>query len=133
MLGWNFTVCKQLNGGVSPATEVSATKAGREGARLAEWQTSLFGRDWIEELVKAGKAIKVADNCGYPYLYTAPAKYLLPTILSPEGPPRANKIWRCDAHDILAPWWKVRTVVDRAMALSCFPDEWLVVEVWDES
>jgi hypothetical protein len=128
MFGYHISVFRQRNGGASPAIEGSP-----EGARLAVWQTSLCGRDWIKDLVKAGKAIKIADNNGYPLLYTAPAKYLVPTIISAEGPPRANPVWLCGAGDILTDKWAGGTVVDRAIALSCRPDEWLIVEAWDES
>ena len=68
MLGWNIGVFKQRDDGASPATAES-----QHGTRLAVWQTGLGGRDWLEELVRAGKAINLGGN-GYPCRYTATAE-----------------------------------------------------------
>ena len=35
--------------------------------------------------------------------------------------------------DILGTGWEGKTVVNRAVADACRPDEWLLVEAWDES
>ena len=85
MLGWNIGVFKQRDDGASPATPQS-----QHGARLAVWQTGLGGLDWLEELVKAGKAISLGGN-GYPCRYTATAEYLIPRII--ETPPGARPVW----------------------------------------
>jgi len=72
MLGWHISVYRQKSGGASPATALTP-----KGARLAVWQTGLDGLDWFEELVKAGKAINLGDNGGYPCRYTATAECLI--------------------------------------------------------
>jgi hypothetical protein len=125
MLGWNFSVYKQRDDGASPATAQS-----QHGPCLAEWQTGLGGRDWLEELVKAGKAINLGGN-GYPCRYTATAEYLIPRII--ETPPGARAVWVYQKGDIVTEKWKGKTVVDREAAAHCRPDEWLLVEAWDES
>lgn len=125
MLGWNIGVFRQTNGGASPATAESP-----EGARLAVWQTGLFGLDWIRELVATGKAIALGGN-GYPCRYTATAENLIPWII--DKPPGARETWVCEAHDILLERWEGKTVIDRAEAAACRPDEWLLIEAWDES
>jgi hypothetical protein len=45
----------------------------------------------------------------------------------------------CDANDAInaininTEKWEGKTMVDRPAAAACRPDEWLVVEAWDES
>ena len=125
MLGWNFSVYKQRDDGASPATAQS-----QHGARLAVWQTGLWGLDWLEELVEAGKAIRLSGG-GYPNRYTATAEFLIPRII--ETPPEARAVWVYQKGDIITDKWVGKTVVDREAAALCRPDEWLLVEAWDES
>ena len=57
MLGWNIGVYRLKDGGASPATAKSP-----DGTRLAVWQTGVCGLDWINKLVKEGKAIDLGGN-----------------------------------------------------------------------
>jgi hypothetical protein len=125
MLGWHISVYKQTEGGSSPATAES-----QMGIRLAVWQTGSGGLVWIDELVKAGKAIDLGGN-GYPCYYTATAENLLPTII--EGPPMAKQVWSYGATDVITGKWAGRTVIDHEAVASCRPDEWLLIKAWDES
>ena len=125
MLGWHMSVFRQADGGAEPAAFDSA-----EGARLAVWQTGLDGLAWITRRVQRGRAVDLQGD-GYPRRFTAQAKHLVPEIL--RGPPRANPRWISDPHDVLGPEWAGKTVIDRDVAHACGPDEWLVVEAWDES
>jgi hypothetical protein len=125
MLGWHISIYRQKDGGTSPATFESP-----EGARLAVWQTGIGGLDWLNELVKTGKAIDLGGN-GYPCRYTATAQYLAPQI--DETPPGARTHWLLDAGDVVTDKWEGKTVVDRAATVDCSLDEWLLVEAWDES
>ncbi len=125
MLGWHISVHKQPKGGRAPATF-----KGAEGICLVEWQTGLGGLDWIDDLVRAGKAIDLGGN-GYPYRYTARAEHLRPGLLA--GPPCANEMWVCGPDDILTSKWKGQTTKDLEELAKCRPDEWLLIEVWDES
>jgi hypothetical protein len=125
MLGFHISVYRQPDGGTSPATFESPT-----GERLAVWQTGLFGLDWLDELAKEGKAI----NLGVQQLlgrYTARAEHVLPRVTG--GPPGAKEIWSSGPFDILTEKWDGKTVIDRSGASACRPDEWLVIEAWDES
>jgi hypothetical protein len=124
-LGWLITVYRQADGGALPAQAQSP-----KGARIATWQAGLWGLGWLDELVKAGKAISLGGN-GYPLWYTAPAECLLPIALG--KPPWVHEIWVSDPGDILTDQWAGKTVVDRAAAAQCQSDEWLLVVVWDES
>ena len=110
MLGFHISVYQQTDKGTSPATLTSP-----KGKRLAEWETGLSGLDWIDELVKDGKAIDLGVF-GLLGGYTATAEHLIPRIV--EHPPGALE-------------WQWRTGVDRAALADCRPDEWLLVEAWD--
>jgi hypothetical protein len=125
MLGWHISVYRQTDGGGSPATFQSP-----EGARLGVWQADVDGLNWLDELVKAGKAIDLGGN-GYPCRYTATAEHLIPQFI--EGPPRARTHWLLEAGDFVTDKWEGKTVVDGDAAAQCRPDEWLIVEAWDES
>jgi len=125
MLGWHISIYRQSDGGESPATFGS-----QQGARLAVWQTGLGGLDWLQELVKEGKAIDLGGN-GYPSQYTAPARELLPHIS--VHPPGAREHWLSEPGDVLTAKWAGKTVIDTTAVAQCRPDEWLIVEAWDES
>ena len=121
----HISVYRQKEGGFSPATWETA-----EGTRLAVWQTGLGGLDWLDELVKADKAIYLGGN-GYPNRYTATAEFLLRQVM--ENPPKARDHWLVDAGDIVTSTWVGKTATDPAEASQCSPVEWLLVEAWDES
>ena len=125
MLSWNISVYKQDSDGSSQATSESVT-----GVRLAVWQTGLEGLDWIEKLVKTGKVISLGGG-GYPSRYTATAQNLVPQIIN--EPPMANQAWVRDENDIIMEGWEGKTVINHTDAAACRPDEWLLIEAWDES
>jgi hypothetical protein len=125
MLGWHISVYRQTDGGASPATNETP-----HGERLAVWQTGVRGLDWLSELSTAGKAIDLGGN-GYPWRFTASAEHIIPKIIL--GPPEARETWHHDAGDILTDKWVGKTQVNGATAAICRPEEWLLVEAWDES
>ena len=125
MLGWHISIYRQRDGGPSPATTESP-----DGTRLAVWQTGSGGLDWLDELVTSGKAINLGGN-GYPCRYSATAENLIPHII--DGPPYAHRVWVCGKDDILTKEWEGKTVIDREAIVACRPNEWLLVEAWDES
>ncbi|WP_217922145.1 hypothetical protein [Miltoncostaea oceani] len=125
MIGWHVSVSRQAADRRAPATGDT-----ERGARIAVWQTGSGGLGWIDALVREGRALNLGGN-GYPYRYTAPARHLLPAI--EDGPPEARDPWVHGSGDMLGEDWSGRTVIDRPAARDCPPDEWLVVEAWDES
>ena len=126
MLGWNIGVYRQTDGGgASPATFDSPY-----GARIAVWQTGISGLNWLNQLVAKHQAICLGGN-GYPLRYTATADQILPRIS--EGPPDANDIWMSAVGDIIGRGWAGKTVIDSRVASLCREQEWLLIEVWDES
>ncbi len=42
-------------------------------------------------------------------------------------------MWWSDPHDVLLPHWLGKTTMDEHALTSCEPEEWLLVEAWDES
>jgi hypothetical protein len=124
-LGWHISIYRQQSDGAAPAAFGTA-----HGTRLAVWQTGLGGLDWIVDLVKQQKAIALGGN-GYPTEYTAMATHLLARIR--EGPPDANAVWSFDPGDVLLPGWLGKTTKDLAAMDACRPDEWLLIQAWDES
>jgi hypothetical protein len=125
VLGWHISVYRQKDGGGSPATWES-----KEDTRIAVWQSGVDGLRWIDDLVKAGKAIDLRGN-GYPNRYTAAAENLLPHMSS--DPPLARTHWLREEGDIVTDQWAGKTVIDSAAIGECRPDEWLLIEAWDES
>jgi hypothetical protein len=139
MLGWHVSVYR-LEGVDLPFPNLLSPDASRQqllrdaassrGTRIAVWQAGVDGLRWIDNLVKNGQAIALPGN-GYPFHFFAPARHLLTPIS--EGPPQANAVWRHDPGDILTSKWEGRTTIDQEAVARCSPDEWLLVEAWDES
>lgn len=109
-MSWDVTVYRQRDRDLLAAKPDSPA-----GIRLAEWHTG--GLDWLNDLVKAGKAIDLGGD-GYPSKYTAIAKYLFPRI-------REEDEW---SHRLFG-----KSAADLVALSDCHPDEWLVLEAWDSS
>lgn len=125
MLGWMITVYRQADGGGR-----AASRRSRQGVQVARWQGGLQACQWLLDLVPTGAAVDLGGN-GYPSTLTAKAGAVLPVVRL--GPPHENETWRADPHDILGPGWVGHTIVDEDEAARCHDDEWLIVEIWDES
>ena len=91
---------------------VDATACGR----LRQMDTHLRLIDWIEDLVKTGKAIRLRGG-GWPSLYTATAENLISQII--DGPPKAKD-------------YLLEECLQSANAAACSPDEWLWIKAWDQ-
>ena len=50
-----------------------------------------------------------------------------------EDPPEAKAVWSFDAGDIITPQWLGKTTKDPETIDACRPDEWLLIQAWDES
>ena len=94
------------------------------------WQSRDGGLRWLRALVDRGDAICVQDG-GYPSRYTARARHLLPPIET--GPPLARATWIRGEKDVVTEGWAGKTVIDQDVLAQCRPEEWLLVEAWDES
>jgi len=127
VIGWMFRVNRKRIDLFTPATSTTWN-----GPLLAAWQTGSAGMDWIEALLRESHGQTVWNNYGYPNRYTAQAKYICPVLLA--GPPHARDIWVVGEGDIVAgPMSHRRSRFDRDAIQACAMDEWLAIEVWDES
>jgi hypothetical protein len=124
MLGWLISIYRKKSRFTSPATAKSV-----QGERLAIWQSGMWGLRWIDELVKSGKSIQLQRG-GYPNLYTGRSEYILPRI---SDPPDVNVSWVCGPYDLVGDGWEGRTVIGATAIARCDPDEWLIIQAWDES
>jgi len=124
-LGWHISVYRQENDGSTPASF-----GAKHGTRLAVWQTGLGGLEWLDDLVKQQKAISLGGS-GYPMEYTARALHIVPHLRG--EPPEAKAVWSFDAGDIITEAWAGKTTKDSNAMESCRPDEWLLIQAWDES
>ena len=116
---------RQPDGGAFPATFESPG-----GDRLAVWQTDVWGLDWIKGLVTGGRAMDLG-GVGFPTRYTATAECISPQFSG--EPPRAHLVWTREVGDTVNEKWAGRTVIDDDVVAACSPDEWLLIEAWDES
>ena len=125
MLGWHISVYRQQDGGDMPA----AFGASR-GARLAVWQADVGGLRWLDELVSQEGAVDLGGG-GYPSEYTATAASVLPNLRG--EPPESRRVWSRGPEDVVTEEWSGRTSKDQEVISACRPDEWLIIQAWDES
>jgi hypothetical protein len=124
-LGWHISVYRQQGDGSAPASF-----GARHGTRLAVWQTGWRGLSWLDDLVKRGEAVDLGGN-GYPTEFTAKAFHIIPLIR--DEPPLAKPYWSRDAGDIVLSGWEGKTTTNAEAIDACRPEEWLLIQAWDES
>jgi hypothetical protein len=121
MLGWDVSVRREVEESAPNATD---------GLLLASWQTGPFGLQWLDELVKDGKAIDLGGN-GYPDRYRVVANVLLPILTtglqSSDSPPVVGDDYA------LPRGWSSRVKLNRQRISECADTEHLLVEAWDLS
>lgn len=119
MLGWDICVYRE-----------DAPLHQHRPVNLAKWSVGLNGIDWLDEMVKNGRAERLSGG-GYPSRYRAQWKDLWPELLvqpTPyQGPPVLG-----DDYVMLAGWQGQKTV-NRDEVLRCQPDDYLIVDAWDPS
>lgn len=125
MLGWYFSVCRQKGDGTQPADPHA-----EQGECLATWQARIRGLDWIEELIELGQC-KPMHGYGYPYRTTAQARFVLPQIL--KGPPHAREHFTAASYEIVVGKPHDGPLVHKDRILACPPDDWLIIQIFDES
>jgi hypothetical protein len=98
--------------------------------RIATWQTGLDGVDWLTQLVANGRALSTTRS-GYPDTYTIPCRDFITRL--DEGLPGEHATWVASPHDIIVGSGPRQTTIDTETLALCDPNEWLLVEAWDES
>jgi hypothetical protein len=116
MLGWEVFVYRHAN--------------ARPENLLARWTTRSVGVDWIDRLVREGRACDLGGN-GYPCLYRASAAVLLPVVAGAKlgkSFPASTIPWEAVfPADFSAIVW------DLEHLKACKPDEVLLVHAFDQS
>jgi len=97
---------------------------------LARWVIGPRGLDWLDQLVKEGKAELLLDG-GYPTRFAAVARDVLPKLAG--APPRHDGPLVIGEDYILPGGWPRDVRIDRDKLSACPPDEKLVIEAWDLS
>lgn len=118
MLGWEVFVYRHR-----------ATNPG-EGLLVGRWMTGIFGLKWIDELVKAQRAVDLGGN-GYPCRYSMAASTFMSVVTnglpSHDTPPVIGEDYALPAG------WNSEPELNMAVLAECGRDEELVIEAWDQS
>jgi hypothetical protein len=106
------------------------------GGRLAVWQAGLDGRQWIRQAATREGGVLRELESGYPHRYLARAADILPTIrdrVPYKAPMYEHPSWVVPEGSVLLPGYVGKTTIDDGAIAGCSADEWLYIEVWDES
>jgi hypothetical protein len=123
MLGWWIVITKQA------PDELVGMAPNKEG-RLATWETSASGDEWVARLAKEGRATQLTFN-GYPNRYTAPARDVLPLIKN--GLPSHNGPTVIGDDYVMPGNWTGNVQIHEDRIAACSPEQMLTIEVWDQS
>ena len=115
MLGWEVFAFRNSN-------------AKRENL-IVHWMTSVFGLDWLDQLVKEGRATDLGGN-GYPNRYEISVGVLVP-LLSKGLPANSSPLVIGDDY-VLPEGWS-GSVTWRQDPATCRASDTLFLEVWDQS
>lgn len=116
--------------GVRLSTQVPEQKKLWDDAILAAWSTGFDGISWLGQLADEKKAT-LHDGNGYPTMYSAQAKVLLPTISA--GPPPYKGPPIVGEDYVLQRGWRGRGEIHPDRIAQCDPEEVLFVCAWDQS
>ncbi|MGQ3054247.1 hypothetical protein [Acidovorax temperans] len=123
MIGWWIVVAAQT-------PEERDRSLDRKEAVLANWEVGPGGIDWLQQLVREGKATWLAFN-GYPNRYTAKAGDVLPLL---AGGPPAHRGPAIIGDDYVMPAnWKGDAIFHPDKIATCPPDQPLTIDAWDLS
>jgi hypothetical protein len=123
MMGWWFVVTKQTPIEIDTAFDNAA-------GLLATWETSVSGIEWLQKLVKEGKASQIAFN-GYPNRFTAKAHVILPLIA--DGPPLHGGPEILGDDYVMPGNWTGNVTLHHDKIASCLLDQILTIDAWDQS
>ena len=142
MLGWLISVHRVADEetvrrvlDAEPGVKV-AFGEGNLGDRVAVWQAGLDGRQWIRQAASREGGVLRELESGYPHRYLARAADILPTIrdrVPYKAPMYEHPSWVVPEGSVLLPGYVGKTTIDEGAIDRCSADEWLYIEVWDES
>lgn len=133
MLGWWIIVSTQ-----TPQEKERSDQDAMRAAILAQWESGIGGRSWIEQLLKEGKATPLSKNGGYPDCYAAKVADVLPLIENGSIRPSENDNWTVFGIDegeeyVQPPGWMGNIQIHADRCAACPPDKLLTITVWDMS
>lgn len=110
--------------------EMPERPGSKDSALLARWMVNLFGLDWLQELVKQGKA-EFERNSGYPERFIVAAKYILPVLKA--GVPRARSPLVIGDDYVMPPNWIGDAILHEDRIAACPAEQLLRIDAWDQS
>lgn len=124
MLGWEIFIYRLASGTYQDDHNLTKTDF------LGSWLTGLEGLNWIETIVKEGKAKALGGN-GYPTRYISTASEIL-TKITPMPPLHKSPL--VIGNDYVHPsGWISNVKFDYSKISQCSPDQQLLIEAWDQS
>jgi len=123
MLGWWIVVAAQTS-------EERDEAVDRKSTTLATWEVGPGGLDWLQTLVKTGRATQLSFS-GYPNRYTAKASDVL-SLLESGPPAHIGPAVIGDDYVMPANWKGIITFHQDRIA-ACAADQVLTIEAWDQS
>lgn len=97
---------------------------------LATWRTSIGGLDWVDQLVKEGKATQLRHG-GYPNRYAISASVVRPLI--ENGPPSHSAPLVIGDDYVSVGGWSDQITRHAERWAAVTPDQTLCIEAWDQS
>lgn len=97
---------------------------------IARWEVGPGGTNWIEKLVRSGKAEQQSFS-GYPSRYIARAGDILPLLA--EGPPAHTGPAIFGDDYVLPANWRGQVTMYSERIQSCTNESMLTIDAWDQS
>ena len=122
MIGWWMVIDQQTPEERDAATDKKATI-------LSNWETSVGGIDWIDRLVKRGKATQLSSD-GYPNRYVVIARDVLPILAN--GIPLHSDMTVIGDDYVMPAGWTGNIIMHQDKIAPCPPDQVLTIDAWDQ-
>ncbi|WP_449427213.1 hypothetical protein [Rhodanobacter umsongensis] len=122
MLGWWIIISSQ--------TPQERDNAVDKSAILATWEASVGGKEWIDALVRDGKATQLLFD-GYPCRFIAAAKHIFPLIQ--HGPPQHTAPVVIGDDYVSEGGWSAKATIHRDRMAACPEEKTLTIDAWDQS
>jgi hypothetical protein len=99
--------------------------------KIASWMVGVGGTDWLRDLAKVGTVKDVAINCGYPHVFSAPAKVLIPILINGIPQKGGGRVVGQDYATSGNTIWDLQ--IDTEQMNQCQPEDVLTIDAWDQS
>lgn len=120
MIGWWIIISEQ--------TPEERDTASDKSAILANWECSVSGIRWLEQLSTKDQAAQLKKG-GYPTRYVAFACDVLPLIAN--GPPKHDDMDIIGDDYVMPNGWSGNIIMNHEKIALCSPNTMLTIDVWD--